>query len=38
MILVTGATGLVGSHLTFELIRSGHTVRAIKTAVQRYWI
>ncbi len=30
MILVTGATGLVGSHLTFELIRSGRTVRALR--------
>ena len=30
MILITGATGLVGSHLTFELIRSGSRVRALK--------
>jgi nucleoside-diphosphate-sugar epimerase len=30
MILVTGATGLVGSHLTFELILSGYRVRALK--------
>ena len=30
MILVTGATGLVGSHLTFELIRAGQAVRALK--------
>jgi dihydroflavonol-4-reductase len=30
MILVTGATGLVGSHLTFELLRSGRKVRALK--------
>lgn len=30
MILVTGATGLVGSHLTFELVRTGHKVRALK--------
>ena len=30
MILVTGATGLVGSHLTFELVRSGHRVRILK--------
>jgi nucleoside-diphosphate-sugar epimerase len=30
MILVTGATGLVGSHLTFELVRSGLNVRALK--------
>ena len=30
MILVTGATGLVGSHLVYELVRSGQTVRALK--------
>lgn len=30
MILVTGGTGLLGSHLLFELATSGHTVRAIK--------
>lgn len=30
MIFITGATGLVGSHLTFELLRSGHNVRALK--------
>jgi nucleoside-diphosphate-sugar epimerase len=30
MILVTGATGLVGSHLTYELLRSGQQVRALK--------
>jgi dihydroflavonol-4-reductase len=30
MILITGATGLVGSHLSFELIRTGHAVRALK--------
>ena len=30
MILVTGATGLVGSFLTCELIRTGHRVRALK--------
>ena len=29
MILVTGGTGLVGSHLLFELINSGEKVRAI---------
>ncbi len=30
MILVTGGTGLVGSHLLFDLCRSGKQVRAIK--------
>jgi len=30
MILVTGGTGLVGSHLLFDLIRSGQNVRALK--------
>ena len=30
MILITGATGLVGSHLAFELLRSGKTVRALR--------
>ena len=30
MILVTGATGLVGSHLVLELIRSGKQIRALK--------
>ncbi|MCU0370166.1 MAG: NAD-dependent epimerase/dehydratase family protein, partial [Bacteroidales bacterium] len=30
MIFITGATGLVGSHLTFELVRSGQPVRALK--------
>lgn len=30
MILLTGATGLVGSHLAFNLIHSGQKVRAIK--------
>lgn len=29
MILVTGATGLVGSHLLYNLVSSGHKVRAI---------
>ena len=30
MILVTGGTGLVGSHLLFDLINSGEKVRALK--------
>lgn len=30
MILVTGGTGLVGSHVLFDLCRSGEPVRAIK--------
>lgn len=30
MILVTGGTGLVGSHVLFDLCRSGERVRAIK--------
>lgn len=29
MILITGATGLVGSHLLYHLVSSGHKVRAI---------
>jgi len=29
MILVTGGTGLVGSHLLFKLVQNGHRVRAI---------
>ncbi|MEY3498919.1 MAG: hypothetical protein RL308_588 [Bacteroidota bacterium] len=32
MILVTGATGLVGSHLTLQLIENGESVRAIYRA------
>ncbi len=30
MILVTGATGLVGSRLAFDLVHQGHSVRALK--------
>lgn len=30
MILVTGGTGLLGSHLLFDLVSTGHPVRAIK--------
>jgi dihydroflavonol-4-reductase len=30
MILVTGGTGLLGSHLLFDLVRNGETVRAVK--------
>lgn len=30
MIFVTGGTGLVGSHLLYDLLRSGKTVRALK--------
>jgi len=30
MILVTGGTGLVGSHLLFELTRNGEKIRALK--------
>ncbi len=32
MILVTGGTGLLGSHLLFELVSKGHQVRAIRRA------
>ncbi len=32
MILVTGGTGLVGSHLLFELASKGRSIRAIKRA------
>lgn len=30
MVLVTGATGLVGSHLVYDLVGSGRTVRALR--------
>jgi len=30
MILVTGGTGLVGSHLLFDLVTKGETIRALK--------
>lgn len=30
MVLVTGGTGLIGSHLLFDLVKSGMVVRAIK--------
>ncbi len=29
MILITGASGLVGSHLTLELLQRGHNIRAL---------
>ena len=32
MIIVTGGTGLVGSHLLYELVKSGQPVRAIRRA------
>ncbi|MFN5224450.1 MAG: NAD-dependent epimerase/dehydratase family protein [Bacteroidota bacterium] len=34
MILVTGASGLLGSRLVFELLRMGHTVRAMGRSAQ----
>ena len=30
MVLVTGGTGLVGSHLLLELVKAGESVRALK--------
>ncbi|MGY6561378.1 MAG: NAD-dependent epimerase/dehydratase family protein [Luteibaculaceae bacterium] len=30
MILLTGATGLLGSHFAYELLRAGYAVRAVK--------
>jgi len=33
MILVTGGTGLVGSHLLFELVSKGNKVRALKREI-----
>src|SRR5688572_13475100 len=43
MILVTGATGLVGARLAFELIKEGKQVRAMKrvqsgTGAFEYWL
>ncbi len=35
MILVTGATGLVGSHMLYELTSSGYTVRAIRRKISK---
>lgn len=35
MILVTGGTGLLGSHLLFELVQNGATVRAIYRSKDR---
>lgn len=32
MILVTGATGLVGSHLVYQLLKRGEKIRAVKRA------
>ncbi|WP_394697615.1 NAD-dependent epimerase/dehydratase family protein [uncultured Sunxiuqinia sp.] len=34
MIFVTGGTGLVGSHLLFNLLNSGKKVRVLKTSDQ----
>ncbi|MBL0341549.1 MAG: NAD-dependent epimerase/dehydratase family protein [Bacteroidetes bacterium] len=30
MILITGATGLLGSRLLFDLVSKGHAVRALR--------
>lgn len=35
MILVTGATGLLGSHLLYELVRKGEKVKALKRTSSR---
>lgn len=35
MILVTGGTGLVGAHLLYQLVKSGHNVRAIYRDLER---
>lgn len=38
MILVTGATGLVGSHLIFKLVSSGKKIRALKLPESDYGV
>ena len=35
MVLITGGTGLVGSHLAFELVNRGHRVKIICNAFER---